>query len=262
MSASATRPTDDAPGRELDDALEAQWGRVYDPGTQRFISELPFRSDWRILDLGAGAGSMSYWLAERAADGSVVALDIDTSRLDGSRAANLSVVQQDVKTAEFDAQTFDLILARGVFSQLDRPREALRRAAGWLAPGGWMLVEDFYFLPSEHAATPAGRALIGAYLEGWRASGADMFWGRRLPVTLAEAGLGSVNVRATPMGPGQNAADNVLMRMRMRQQAPALIENGLVSAEDLKTFVDSLDDPRARDVTTLLFSVWGQRPAA
>ncbi|WP_405815913.1 methyltransferase domain-containing protein [Streptomyces sp. NBC_01390] len=245
---------------EVEEALSQLWEQIYDPQTISIIESLPIQRTWNCLEVGAGAGSMSYWLAEQADRGAVVALDTDTSRLDADRATNLTVLQQDLGEAEFAEGSFDLVLGRAVFEHLAQPEEVLRRAVSWLAPGGWLLLEDFYFLPSEHAATPAGRALVGAYLTGWKAAGADMHWGRRLPSTLARAGLTSVGVRVTPLGPGQHELDNELMRLRMKLQGAGLVERGLVSVEDLAAFVAGLDDPHARDVTTLEFSVWGRRP--
>lgn len=254
-------PTDSGgTATSLDDELAVRWQATYDPQTQSIIESLSPDGTWRCLDLGAGAGSMTYWLADRMDRGSVLAVDTDTHLLDAGRAPHLTVRELDVEEADFAPESFDFVLARAFFAHLRDPEEALRRALGWLVPGGWILVEDFYFLPSEHCATPAGRALVGAYLEGWRTSGADMFWGRRLPSTLARVGLEDVGLRIAPLGPGMNKADNDVMRLRMRQQGDGLVSRGLVSAGDLADFVASLDDPRARDVTTLEFSAWGRRP--
>ncbi|MGW0394715.1 methyltransferase domain-containing protein [Streptomyces sp. NPDC003042] len=262
MTAITDDDTTAADSRSVEAALDALWETIYDPQSRDIVDGLGIGRDARILELGAGAGSMAYWLAERADHGSVLAVDTDTSKLDAGRAANLTVRQADVAEADFEPGSFDLIFARAFFEHLERPEEVLRRAVGWLTPGGRLVVEDFYFLPSEHCATDAGRSLVGAYLKGWEAAGADMHWGRRLPATLARAGLEAVDLRVTPLGPGQHAVDNELMRLRMKLQGSGLVERGLVSAEDLAAFVANLDDPRARDVTTLLFSASGRRPTA
>lgn len=260
-SAAPGAPESATPGdaRSVEAALDALWETIYDPQSRAIVEDLGIARDWRILELGAGAGSMAYWFAERADRGSVLAVDTDISKLDAGRAPGLTVRRLDVTEADFEPGSFDLIFARAFFEHLADPEEVLRRAVEWLAPGGHLVVEDFYFLPSEHCATEVGRSLVGAYLKGWEAAGADMHWGRRLPATLARAGLSSVDLRVTPLGPGQHAVDNELMRLRMKLQGAGLVENGLVSAEDLAAFVANLDDPSARDVTTLLFSASGRR---
>ncbi|MGW1713626.1 class I SAM-dependent methyltransferase [Streptomyces sp. NPDC002156] len=239
--------------------LSKLWERNYDPLTTEIISRLALRPDARCLDIGAGAGSLSYWLAERVPDGSVLAVDVDTGLLDASRAPGLTVRQGDIEREEFEPGSFDLILVRGVLSVLRDPDALIARAARWLAPNGWLVAEDFYFLPAEDAATPVGRAVIDAYLRAFRGHGADMRFARRLPVRLAQAGLTSVDLHLRPLGPGQGEYENELMRRRLELQGQPLVDNGWVSAAEIAEFIACLDRPEARDVTTLLFSVWGQR---
>ncbi|HEY2699020.1 MAG TPA: class I SAM-dependent methyltransferase [Pseudonocardiaceae bacterium] len=242
------------------DLLAKRWEQNYHPMTTGIIENLPIRSDWRCLDVGAGAGAMAYWLAEKAHRGSVLAVDIDTRHLDAGQADNLTVRQMDVSTEDFAPGSFDLVLARAVCSLVPDPDHLLARAARWVAPGGWLVAEDFYFLPGEDAPTPAARAVIASYLNGFAQAGADVRWARGLPANLAKAGLTSVGLHVTALGPGQSDQENELMRMRMGLQGQALADSGLVSSQQITEFVDSLDRPEARDVATLEFSAWGQRP--
>lgn len=236
--------------------------RKYDPVTKSVIESLPVRRDWRCLELGAGAGSMSYWLTEQVPDGNVLAVDIDTSRLDATRAANLAVSQADVSEVEFADSGYDLILARAVLEHLKDPDAALAHAARWLAPGGWLVVEDFYYLPAEHAPTAVGRTLVGAYVRRMEEQGADMGWARHLPAALSRCGLDAVGSRFTGAGPGQSTADNELIGLRMRQEGHTLVDSSMVTEDELSNFLDLLDRPEGRDLTTLMVSAWGQRPAA
>ncbi|MFF6782505.1 methyltransferase domain-containing protein [Streptomyces sp. NPDC012510] len=236
--------------------------RKYDPVTTAVVEGLPLERTWRCLEIGAGGGSMARRLAQRADRGTVLALDLDPSHIDTAGHANLEARQADVQKEDFAPGSFDLVLARAVFEHLEEPAHLLERAVGWLAPGGWMVVEDFYYLPPEDATTHVSRTLVAGYLQRLRAQGADLWWGRRLPATLARVGLRSVGSRVTPAGPGQSAADDDLIALRMRQEGHVLVDNGVVTAEELAEFVGSLGDPRARDMTTMLVSAWGQRPTA
>jgi SAM-dependent methyltransferase len=233
----------------------------YDPVTTEIIESLPIEPSWRCLDLGAGAGSMSYWLAERAEQGTVFALDVDTKYLDESHAPNLTVQRMDITGADFPSGSFDLILARAVLEHLAQPDEMINRAMEWLVPGGWLVAEDFYYLPADDAPSPVGRALVGAYVNRLEAQGADMRFARRLPIVLDRAKLTSVSSRVTPAGPGQSAADNELIGLRLRQEGHTLVENGLVEAGQLADFIEALGRPHGWDVTTLMVSAWGRRPA-
>ncbi|MFE3380451.1 methyltransferase domain-containing protein [Streptomyces anulatus] len=236
--------------------------RKYDPTTTDVIGRLPIEPGWRCLELGPGAGSMTYWLAEKSPEGSVVAVDIDTGHLDATRAPNLTVLEADITQQEFPEGSFDLVLARAVLEHLPDPDRMLARARRWLAPGGWLVVEDFYFLPDKDAPTAVGRSLLTAYVRHMEAHGADMRWGRRLPATLARAGLTDVDMRVTPAGPGQSAVDDELIALRMRQEGHTLVDSGQVTAAELAEFLELLGTPDGRDMTTLMVSAWGRRPRA
>lgn len=237
------------------------WERNYDPPTQKIISGLGVRPDWQCLDLGAGAGSLSYWLAPQVPDGGVLAVDVDTSLLDEGRAANLTVKQVDLAVDDLAEGTYDLILARAIFSQLPDPDQALARAVRWLRPGGWIVVEDFYFLPSDDSPTTYGRAVVDAYVKVFQTHGVDARWARKIPARLAQAGLTDVGTQVRTLGPGQGVQENALMHARLTYQGAPLVEHDLVSAETLAEFMASLDKPEAQDVTTLQFSAWARRPA-
>jgi SAM-dependent methyltransferase len=235
------------------------WERNYDPGTRNIIENLRLSPDARCLDVGAGLGSMSRWLDERVPEGSVLAVDTDISRLGDTASARVSVRHEDITTADFAEASFDLILMRAVLSYLPDAAALLAKAARWLARGGWLVAEEFYFLPSEDGPNAVGRRVVDGYMKAAAGAGVDWQLARRLPSLLAKTGLGAVGRTVRPLGPGQGEQENELMRARMELQGGALVDNGLVTAEDIADFLDTLDDPASQDVTTLLFSVWGQR---
>jgi hypothetical protein len=247
---------------ESDEArITRLWESNYDPLTTRIVAGLPIQPAWRCLDVGAGGGSMSYWLAERVSQGTVLAIDRDISQLDAGRAANLVVEQADVTVKGPDEPGgFDLILIRAVLSLVPDPDKLIARAVSWLAPGGWLVAEDFYFLPSEDCPTDNSRKVVEVYVGAFASSGANPHVGRRLPTALAQAGLTEVQTNLRPLGPGQGASENALMHARMELQGQSLIDSGQLTAEDVSQFITSLYRPEGRDVTTLLFSAWGQRP--
>jgi len=234
--------------------------KKYDPGTTAILENLPLHRGWTCLELGAGAGSLARWLAARVAPGRVLAVDIDTAYLTAEGAPNLTVEQAVITSACFDDGAFDLIVARAVFGHLREPEATLRRAMNWLTPGGFMLVEDTYYLPSEHAPTEAGRILIDGYLRLLVQQGADLAWGRNVPAALARVGLTDIDSSVTPAGPGQSAADDELIGLRLRQEGYRLVEKGVVRADQLAAFLDGLGTPEGRDMTALMVSAWGRRP--
>lgn len=93
------------------------------------------------LDLGAGEGADTAWLAGRG--WTVTAVDVSTTALERvlERTPDVTVERHDL-TAGFPAGTFDLVNAQYLQSpDEDFPREAiLRRATSAVAPGGTLLI--------------------------------------------------------------------------------------------------------------------------
>jgi SAM-dependent methyltransferase len=222
--------------------------RKYDPLTTEIIKGLPVGREWRCLEVGAGAGSVARWLAGRADRGSVLAVDVDVRYLDAGGAPTMTVRQLDIMQADFAPGSFDLVTARAVFEHLPQRDDLLTRVVEWLVPGGWLVVEDFYYLPTDGAPTSVGRALLDGYVRRLEALGADMQWARCLPSIMTAA------------GPGQSAADNELITLRLGQEGHSLVERGLVSAAELAEFVEAMRSGDAWDITALEISAWGRRP--
>lgn len=221
------------------------------------LAALGVRPSWDCLELGAGAGSIAYWLAERCPDGRVVAADIDTRYLDADAAANLEIAEQDVTDPGYAPGPFDLVHARYLFSHLPARDEVLARAAGWLKPGGWLVLEEPYQLPAETSPFPVVRRIMAAYRDKYAEHGADLTWARSIPSALAGAGLTEVDFT------GRLACMGNLERDRWRpliaQVSPALIEEGSITQAELDEFTALLDDPAFIDVPQFTLAAWGRR---
>ena len=133
--------------------------RNVDAHTVSILRTLPITSSWECLELGAGAGSIAYWLADQCRDGRVAAVDIDTRYLDATGAPDLEIQQADVTGDGYRPGRFDLVHARYLFCHLPGRDAVLARAAGWLKPGGWLVVEEPYQLPAETSPFPLVRRL-------------------------------------------------------------------------------------------------------
>jgi SAM-dependent methyltransferase len=233
---------------------------TYDPGTVRVLEQLRPAPSWHCLELGAGTGSIAYWLADRVPDGTVVAVDIDPRYLDPHYSSNLTVQCRDIADCEFPPGSFDLIHARAVFMHLPHREEILARAVRWLAPGGWLVLEDVYFLPPEHSPYPAWQRANKAWTSALSAQGIDLGWARRIPAALAAAGCASVGVSVTPGGLGIDAGQDELLRIRLIQSGERLISAGLATSDDIEEAMSVVVGRPAPDVSTFVYSGWGQRP--
>ncbi|MER6222651.1 class I SAM-dependent methyltransferase [Streptomyces sp. 900105755] len=234
--------------------------KSYDPGTVKILEQLELPPTARCLELGAGAGSVAYWLADRFPAGSVVAADIDPRFIDAGYAPHLSVRRADITRENFTPGSFDLVHARAVFMHLTAREELLERAVRWLAPGGWLVLEDVYFVPAEDSPYPEWRQAHGAWTTALAAQGIDLSWARRTPALLAAAGCTSVGVAVTPGGLGVDPVQDELLRIRLAQSGETLVGAGLVTTEQIERAKALLDSDPAPDVSTFVYSSWGRRP--
>ena len=103
----------------------------------------------RILELGAGWGSLSLFMAERFPASQIVTVSNSrTQKLFIDRQAeqrgltNLTVHTADV--ADFEpGRTFDRVVSIEMFEHVRNHRELLRRVAGWLEPDGTCFIHVF-----------------------------------------------------------------------------------------------------------------------
>ena len=142
-----------------------QWNERYasqpilwavDPGP--FLAgELGHRPPGRALDLGAGEGRTTLWLAERGWQ--VTAVDFSDVGLDKGRqraeplgvAGNIEWICADLLDFDPSGTAYDLVLLMFIHLPPADRRRLLRQAAGTLNPGGMMLVVGYH--PVEDSPT-------------------------------------------------------------------------------------------------------------
>ncbi|MEW2260755.1 class I SAM-dependent methyltransferase [Streptomyces sp. NPDC047869] len=229
-----------------------------DTFTTGILDRLPVQSSWDCLELGAGAGSIAYWLATRCPAGRVVAVDLDTHHLDAGRATNLEIQQADITGEDYAPGTFDLIHARYVFCHLPDRDEMLAKAASWLSPDGWLFIEEPYDLPAAHSSSRLVQRILAAYQQTYREHGADMTWARSLPSLLARNALTEVAYSGNLGCMGGLEKDR--WAPLINRAAPALLDNGRVTDADLAEFAVLLKDPHFIDIPQITISAWGRRP--
>jgi SAM-dependent methyltransferase len=125
-----------------------------DPATTSVLASLPIAPGGSCLEIGAGLGSIALWIADNLAPRQVVATGLDTQALSRLHHPALRVVRHDARADPFPAGSFDLIVARNVLCHLPDRQDVLARAIGWLATGGWILIEDPAFFPANPRPTP------------------------------------------------------------------------------------------------------------
>ncbi|MGW5328048.1 class I SAM-dependent methyltransferase [Streptomyces sp. NPDC004014] len=198
-------------------------------------------------------------LAARCPDGRVVAVDLDTHHLNADRAANLEIREADITQEDYKPGTFDLIHARYLFCHLRNRDDMVTRAASWLSPGGWLIVEEPYDLPAAHSSFPLVQRILSAYRHVYREHGADMTWARNLPSLLVRNALKEVSYSGNLGCLGGLEKDR--WAPLIDRAAPALLTSGLITDTDLTEFARLLKEPGVIDIPQMAISAWGRRPA-
>lgn len=230
-----------------------------DPASRAALEHCGLRPGTRCLELGAGAGSVARWLAERCAPGEVVATDLDTSLLPRD-VPNLTVLRHDVAQDDFPDGSFDLLHARSLLEHLPEREEVLARMVRWTAPGGRICVDGITVTPPRDAPDALRRCVTGLNdLAGGRMRTA-VRWATDLPDLLARAGLGHIGLAYTPglVGPGGNA--DAFLRLCLEQVGPAMVGQGLVRRQDLDAYLHLPPGDSRPAPVFLVVSAWGRRP--
>lgn len=236
---------------------------AYDPATMPLLEELGVGEGWRCLEVGAGAGSVACWLAERVGPaGLVVATDLETSYLDGLVRPNLKVVRHDVIAEPAPEGPFDLVHARLVVEWLPRWEEALRHMVDALRPGGLLVLEDIDWRDrlQDEAAPQVFEAVVRAVVDLFEASGVDVACGRRLHGRLRRLGLHDVASRSWSVlgGGGPNPVGDS-MRLGLERLADRLLESGLLDEETLATALAATRDPSTVFWFIPIYAAWGRK---
>lgn len=222
---------------------------LYDEPTKRFLADLDIEPGSRCLDIGAGAGSISRWLAERTGPiGSVVAIDIAPDHLEGGR--NLVNERHDINGGLPDGGPFDLIHARLVLMHLARREELLAELIEGLAPGGWLVLgeaETYGTSPRDilSARTQADvevfNHVVNVTFDIGRTAGIDYEWARRLGGLLVDAGLVDVRAVAYAAMTSGGRAGGMLTANYIRQVQSLVLDAGVTESELARFYELSLD---------------------
>ena len=224
----------------------------------------------RCVDIGCGGGDVAFELAEIVgADGSVLGVDLDETKLDLARAeaaqrgqANITFEAGNVLEWTPDGD-FDVAYARFLLAHLPAPGDLLRKLRRHIRPGGLMVIEDVDF--RGHFAEPPCPALdryVSLYSDSLRRRGGDPDIGPRLPALLRDAGFQDVQVRMhQPIA--MTGGIKSLTGMTFAFVADALRADGVPESELAaigRQLTDFLDDPRTVHGGPRVIQCWGCAP--
>ncbi|MFI1801686.1 class I SAM-dependent methyltransferase [Streptomyces sp. NPDC020379] len=231
-----------------------------DPATMAALASLPLAPDSRCLDMGAGTGTIAQWLLARCPAGTVVAADIDTRFLKGLTDPRLRIRQHDIRASDFPPASFDFIHARNLLSHLPGRDEAVARMVTWLAPGGYLYIEDVSLFPIDTSPHPAYRAIMQAASAAvTHAIGSDLHgWARSYPRPLLTNGLTGIGLRVHCAPITATNRSGVIWRQTIEQVRSVMIENGTATADGIDHGLACLADPAFVDIAPAMIAAWGR----
>ena len=260
-----------APERYGETVLSPDWhgehdrllamAEVADRTTVRVLQDLGVAPDWHCLEVGAGAGTIATWLANRVPEGSVLATDIDTRWLKEIDSPPLRVAEHDITRDALPAAAFDLVHARFVLEHLPERDAVIAKLCRSLRPGGLLVVESIASFPIASCGNPAFRDAMHAIESTLAATiGTDARWPRTFPQPLLAHGLteasGSVHVPATG---GRNASARCWSHT-LAQLRPRIAEHmphALLAVDETLGLLDRTD---FFELTFATAVCWGRKP--
>ncbi|MEI2386180.1 methyltransferase [Breoghania sp. JC706] len=245
---------------------------LLDPYVRFRLERLGLAAGWTCLEVGAGNGSMSRWIAERVGpSGRAVCTDLETSFIerlagDGVIVRRLDVVHDPI-LQEGDGEGFELILARNVLHHLPERNAIIARLAVALKPGGVLAVMEPDTEMIWTCRTPEWVTYWEAFCAWSESRDIDYKLGRSLALRLSRAGLERVESygETSYLQGGINTptlAATGFYRDTALAIGPQIIADGFLDAPALNAFIRLLDRSDFRAAGYNFTLAWGHRAAA
>jgi SAM-dependent methyltransferase len=227
-------------GQEELDRLEAQ-GAAVAPATRMIFAEAGIRPGMRVLDLGCGAGDVTFVAADLVGpDGFVVGVDRSPDALAQARLragqrglTQVQFVEGDINDPALGGP-FDAMVERLALWLVPDPATVLRRQATVLRPGGLVvLVEADFSMMRSLPESPEFTQRTGWVIEALARAGIVGLGPRLWPI-VQEAGLrplGMIGVQPY-FGPGDEVGTAFLVE-NTRVAAPLIVDTGVATAEEI-----------------------------
>ncbi|MEH0929725.1 class I SAM-dependent methyltransferase [Micromonospora sp. CPCC 205558] len=240
---------------------------ILDPGTRRTLFELGVGPGWNVTDIGAGAGTLTTWLADQVApDGHVTAVDLDPRYI--PEGPNVTVRAGDIREMELPAGSQQAIVARLVLMHLPEREQVLADLIRALAPGGAMVVADWDCTWRDmirRSPSPRATELIERFqdllLAYGESRGADMGWAQRAPEVMLRLGLVDVDSRIESRSWRGGTGICQLHHSNSIQREAELVAGGM-SRDDLAELRQVLMDPQLMLSGYLMHTTIGRRLAS
>ena len=235
--------------------------RLLDPSSRFHLLRTGVTAGWRCLEIGAGTGSVSQWLAQQVGPiGHVLATDLRPELMQAISGPNLEVRAFDVVHDEPPGAPFDLVATRALLHHLPERRAVITRMVRWLNPGGWLFVQEPDFYPT-WAVEPLSQKELWEKFIRWAASHQiDYYVGRKVPAWLQEEGLTDIGSQGDAVVYNGGSAFAQWWECGLREVAGRLKSEGGISNAALDEFYALAHDPHYWTTTIAFTATTGRKP--
>ena len=225
---------------ELDRLIEQ--AAFYGDLTEHTLRRAGVTSGMRILDLGCGAGDVSFLAASLVGpSGSVVGVDLNadaialaTSRAASAGVTNVTFQQADITQLPYQAE-FDAVIGRLVILYLGDPVAGVRQFARYARRGGILHFQEF--CPPGIGAEPS----VPMYTECMRLinetfarANINLYTGMQLPRIYREAGLAAPHLLGMArVETGETSGAYVYLANTVRSLMPLIERMGVATAAEV-----------------------------
>jgi 2-polyprenyl-3-methyl-5-hydroxy-6-metoxy-1,4-benzoquinol methylase len=234
---------------------------LLDHSSRDHISRLPVPDDGRCLEIGAGNGSLSQWLASAfRPQGKILATDLAPELMDGIARDNLEVRALDIVHDSVEEGTYDLIVVRALLHHLPTRMDVVETMEKALKPGGWLFIQEPDFYPTL-VAEPKEEADFWVEFLNWSATRQiDYFVGRKIPPRLQQLGMQNITAEGhTQLYPGGSTFAR-WWQLSIEVAAKVMLADGAMTTERLDRFMALYDDPGHWTMTIAFTASSAQRP--
>ncbi|HZE37174.1 MAG TPA: methyltransferase domain-containing protein [Stackebrandtia sp.] len=238
---------------------------IFDRTSTQFLEEIDIKPGQRCLDVGAGAGSITRWMADKVGDqGKVVALDKNVGYIE--ETANIETHECDVIEGLPVDGTFDVIHVRLLLMHLPQREAIFKTLVDALAPGGWLVIGDFNGRPQTAIEVPKEsdrkvweHVMYLSHGVVSPAMGIDFDWALTVSRHMEEAGLNTIDALEYS-NTVRGGSAGCMMHLNLNMQAEPLLRKHGATTEEIERYRELMVDPH--------FSAWfyhfiltrGQKP--
>lgn len=209
------------------------------------LDSVEFQENWRVLDLGCGAGGISEAIYEQLSEnGSLVSLDRDTKYMMATLGENHQVVEADFLESDLEGE-FDLIFCRYTLIHNDKSQAMLDKIYRLLSDNGQVVLQEPDFSSPRHLSRNYSDAFDRVNLsieKMFRSRGMFADYGLHLATNLKKAGFTIEDLDLTAhLVHGQTPISR-LMAESARALAWHYKESGNSNDEDIAEYIELTED--------------------